>query len=131
MTAYARVTLSDNQIMTTLREVVAERPYFIYSPPEHHDDDTARCYYVHVDENGDNETPGCLVGAVLNRLGVPLDVLAKYEGSGAGSVSRAVANVSDTAALALAVAQDAQDNGAAWSRALEAAEQYAPVAAFI
>jgi hypothetical protein len=121
------IALSDDQIMTTLREVVAERPDYVYAAPEHQvDPGNISRFYVHVDEDGGNERPGCLVSVVLNRLGVPLEDLARREGNGAYTVARSLAGVSTRIASALSEAQDAQDSGATWACALERAESWVP-----
>lgn len=112
-------TVSEARVMATLREVVAERPEYVYERDGQFasgDADGISCLYVHRDG------PGCLVGTVLHRIGVPLDKLATWEGSGAYVVAGMTAYMPDTARNALARAQDAQDAGATWSAALAAAE---------
>jgi hypothetical protein len=112
--------------MSTLREVVADHPEHVYTAPDHMADDYLSCYYVHVDADGGNQRPGCLIGVVLNRLGVPLDVLATREGSGAYVVTSSLVETSSDVANALERAQDKQDNGATWAEALAAAEAGMP-----
>ncbi|MDX2590973.1 hypothetical protein PV343_01365 [Streptomyces sp. WI03-4A] len=124
-----RVTVPASEVIETLREVVAEQPDYTYEAPAHMAGEGAplSCFYVHVGGNDEPDTPGCLVGHVLNRLGVPLDRLAMYEGTGSGGMLASVLEI--TGPLdeiyrvdeALALAQDAQDNGSTWADALEAA----------
>ncbi len=69
-----------------LREVVSERPEYVYSCPEYmvgtsgDDGVNLSCFYVHTDEAGAPVSAGCVVGVVLHRLGVPLEELRKHEG---------------------------------------------------
>jgi hypothetical protein len=114
--------------MDTLRAVVAERPEHVYNAPDHMrtEDNGNECFYVHVDRHGENPEPGCLVGCVLNRLGVPLASLARWEHFGVNAMAGAVVEASVDVVQVLAIAQDAQDNGATWERALAAAEHGAP-----
>lgn len=116
------ITVSDSMAIATLRDVVAERPEYIYEPPSGATAGAtaAMCFYVHHIDSG--PVPGCLVGTVLHRLGVPLDKLAELEGCGAYVVAGMTAYMSNDARCALARAQDAQDDGATWAVALAAAE---------
>jgi hypothetical protein len=122
----ALMSVTTGRVMETLRDVVAEQPEYIYEAPEHmahrHVMEGVACFYVHTDADGGIATSGCVVGAVLNRLGVPLDALADWEGYGAFTVSRKVMSMPMEARYALARAQDAQDFGGTWADALAAAE---------
>jgi hypothetical protein len=121
-----RIKLSETQIMDTLREVVAERPEHVYESPEHMRNGYETCFYVHVDSEGNDPQPGCLVGVVLHRLGVPLEQLAKREGSGACVVVSALVETTSDVANALDVAQSAQDCEKTWAQALASAEAVMP-----
>ena len=97
-----------------LARAVAEKGEdYVYQPPEGRQ---RRCLYVHPD------SPGCIVGHVFHYLGVAPEVLARYEGSHAGLVASRLTGVSpeNPVAIALTVAQDAQDAGEPWGRALQA-----------
>jgi hypothetical protein len=88
MTTAVEIETTDEKALATLREVVAERPEYVYSCPTHmqeYDDDLS-CFYVHTDEDGSMVSAGCVVGVALNRLGMPLEELAKEEGSTAHAV---------------------------------------------
>lgn len=114
--------ITDTQIISTLREVVAERPDYVYKAPAHMEGAiSGACFYVHTD--GGAGKPGCIVGYVLNRLGVPLADLTVWEGTSALEVA-AEFGVSDEAARTLNHAQIVQDGGESWSAALESAERY-------
>lgn len=115
--------LTADKVTETLKAVVAESPDKVYAAPAHmvtvdYDGKPVgmTCFYVHKDESGE-QTCGCLVGVVLNRLGVPLETLATYEGTGADGVGSALGLDEDTRTL-LTIAQSAQDNGATWGDAL-------------
>lgn len=105
------IRFTDEQVMTTLRAVVAERPDYVYE--EIAGDDS--CLYVH------NGAPSCLVGHVLFRLGLPLDVLSENEGGSPGMSVREF-GISHRAADVLDIAQARQDVGESWGDALAAAE---------
>jgi hypothetical protein len=115
------IKVTADQVMQTLREVVAERPDYVYEVPEGYAAETnVSCYYVHGD------VPGCVVGHVLNRLGVPLSDLALVEGRGAYKVVDWFLNITDPDGVVdvehvLSVAQSRQDRGDSWGEALEVA----------
>jgi hypothetical protein len=117
----AVIKVDATKVMDTLRTVVAERPDYVYEAPEELVTDGASCFYVHGD------APGCLVGQVLNRLGVPLTDMERYEGTGAYSLLPHVVELTgdpdaaDDVATALTEAQYQQDQGVTWSKALELA----------
>jgi len=75
-----------------------------------------QCQYVHTDK------PGCIVGNVLHRLGVPLYVLSDYETRPARSVveslsGRGILEFERKALDMLRYAQSYQDNGNSWGDA--------------
>jgi hypothetical protein len=84
------VNVTAEKVLETLREVVAERPDYVYEAPEGYTAGAGvTCFYVHGD------VPGCVVGHVLNRLGVPLSDLALVEGRGAYKVADWFLNITD------------------------------------
>lgn len=109
--------ITDEKIMATLREVVAERPEFIYQKPLASEGNVAVCRYVHGD------VPGCLVGQVLHRLGVSLGTLSVHEGQPAHSLADTLDIGSQAVRWALNAAQTAQDGGSTWGEALACAER--------
>lgn len=115
------VTASD--VVETLRAVVAEQPGYVYEYPGEAPDKQLDCYYVHPADNG-GTVPGCAIAHVLNRRGVPLDVLRGYEGMDARRVAERTLNIFGhpddvhAALLALVTVQCAQDGGMAWGAAL-------------
>jgi hypothetical protein len=60
--------LTYGEVLSAMRKVVDERPDYVYR--DHYD----TCRYVQTDD-GQNLVPGCLVGQVWHRLGVPLDLM--------------------------------------------------------
>jgi hypothetical protein len=113
------ITTTDAQVMAMLKTVVSERPDYVYSAPEYMiTEESASCFYVHADEDGSPVSAGCIVGAVLNRLGVPLEDLQKYEGATALQMVRKVADgVSKETGHVLRNAQFLQDGGSTWGEA--------------
>jgi hypothetical protein len=118
------VKVTAEQVLATLREVVAERPTYVYEAPEGYASETnetsVACFYVH------GNTPGCIVGHVLARLGVPLSDLALVEGRGAYKVADWFLDITDPDGATdvehvLSVVQMHQDRGDSWGSALEAA----------
>lgn len=111
--------------ITLLRQAVKGKETFIYVSPEGKgvDSNEYHCEYAH------GNRPGCLIGAALHLHGVPLGVLAKLpqneiDGAGVAPALEALAGVSiDAPAMkVLANAQDAQDRGKTWGKALQLAE---------
>jgi hypothetical protein len=117
-----RIEVSTEQVRVTLREVVAERPNFVYVAHSM-DNERNMCYYVHPGIDGAPDTCGCLIGHVLNRLGVPMDELKQHEGKDAFRVVRTLLDTSSKARKALTEAQNVQDRGWPWADALRAAEE--------
>ncbi|MFF5433444.1 hypothetical protein ACFY5K_25850 [Streptomyces griseofuscus] len=114
------IETSDAKVKEVLREVVSERPDYIYSGPEymHRDEDGLACFYVHKDEDGSNVAPGCLIGVVLHRLGVPLEELEKHEGKTPVQMLKdVVGGVSRKTATILTQAQFEQDEKYPWGEA--------------
>jgi hypothetical protein len=119
---YSKIT--DEQLMDTLRAVVAEAPDKVYARPEHMlKVGGTTCYYVHTDTDGAPDECGCVVGHVLNRLGVPLDVLTEHEGRSAHKVLHGLGIGSWKGQTALRYAQGRQDAGGTWASALADAER--------
>ncbi|MFD9205936.1 hypothetical protein ACFVZM_06610 [Streptomyces sioyaensis] len=119
----ARITVDEETVLQTLRDVVAERPEYVYEAPEHMRVMTtpASCFYVHTAED-DADTCGCVVGHVLNRLGVPLEEMKRYEGSSAYDMVDELINTSESAILAMDAAQRYQDSGTPWGETLRRVE---------
>lgn len=117
-----KITVSEADVINTLQTVVDERPDYVYARPAHMPDALGLCRYVHTAE-GDPETrtPGCLVGQVLDRLGVPLEELERNEGAGAISVVPKFIDTTSRAVEILADAQNYQDGGDSWSESLSIA----------
>jgi hypothetical protein len=114
------IRVTDEQVLSTLRDVVRERPDNVYKVPEHMTKGRGHhpCYYVHIQEDGDNPEPGCVVGAVLARLGVPLERMADLEGGTARHVvPRVISGISDTTTELLHAVQQKQDQDFAWGMA--------------
>lgn len=98
---------------------------YVYQPPE---DSGGDCLYVH------DGCASCMVGDTLARCGVPVDVMAAYEGQSACSLiktleERRLVTYEAGVILALGVAQRVQDQdggspgslGRTWGEALDAA----------
>ena len=111
---------TDAEIVATLEAVVAENPGYVYEAPYQPLDDVS-CYYVHSYEDGD-AAPGCVVGHVFHRLGVPLETLAAHESASAWDVvTTLIPEVGEDVAKLLDHVQGAQDYGEPWAVALETA----------
>lgn len=115
------------EVLSTLREVVQGKEDYLYQAPDHQRTGGNTCFYVHRDAVTDEKTPGCLVGHVLNRLGVPLSELAKCEGTRASIVIEHLQNEEQNPVNAyirrtLDKAQQIQDNSGTWGEALREAE---------
>lgn len=100
--------------LSVLTEVVAERPSFVYDPP-----DRGRCVYVSGGE------PSCGVGHALVRLGIPVADLAQLDSrdvsAGDLDTTGLVAFSDEATRLLLARFQEHQDSGVPWQEALRRA----------
>jgi hypothetical protein len=110
------VYASDEKIMLTLHNVVAERPNYVYES-----DAEGNCQYVR------DGAPSCVVGHVLHRLGVPVTELSRYDTPYGGVdamrvVGELVPSASWEVREALFKAQSVQDRQETWDAALVAAE---------
>ncbi|MEU5957582.1 hypothetical protein [Streptomyces sp. NPDC047525] len=115
MTAAVEIKLTDETVLATLRDVVAKRPDYVYSPPEHMTDDIGSCFYVHRDEDGSLVSAGCAIGVVLNQLGIPLEQLTQYESRPAYQVlSKFAPDLSKSAKDRLNAMQEYQDESKTW-----------------
>lgn len=123
-----KITVSEADVINTLQEIVDEQPDYVYARPAHMEGNAVTCLYVHTGEEADEvRTPGCLVGQVLSRLGVPLEELEKHEGSSALSVVPRFVDTTNRAVGVLSDAQDYQDGGDSWSESLYSALRGNPV----
>ncbi|WP_145500924.1 hypothetical protein [Streptomyces sp. CFMR 7] len=112
-------TITDEGVLATLKAVAGERPNYVYEAPEYQKDEETQCFYVHTDETGEPVSAGCLVGAVLHRMGVPLSMLALHETKHASAVTRSLGiGLNRNTEIALNGVQDDQDSGATWGEAL-------------
>lgn len=104
--------LTYDRDLELLRALVAEfGEDYVYA----RHDDLVTCLYVHGDQ------PGCGVGHVLRRAGVPLDVLRAADAAKNSSVLNVVefrAYASPEALRLLAEFQNVQDAGDPWGEAL-------------
>ncbi|MFI0211975.1 hypothetical protein ACH4OV_25305 [Streptomyces diastaticus] len=118
-----RIKVTPEQVLDVMREVVAEAgEEFVYEPPT----GLGVCLYVHRPHGGGASVPGCLVGQVLHRLGVPLDELTEHEAQLARTMAPKLVDAGEGADLlvtALDNAQAIQDGGHSWGAALRAAEE--------
>jgi hypothetical protein len=102
-----------------LREVVAERPDFVYKPP---DEEAGGCVYVWEGKLS------CLIAHVLFRAGWTVEQIAALDqvGSAESLAENGFVIGDDAAVQILDVAQAVQDRGVCtWAQALAAAEEKA------
>jgi hypothetical protein len=99
-----------------LREVVSERPNYVYEPPNN----DGRCVYVH------GGACSCIASHVLHRAGATIGELERLDAELGGVPVANVGDyldwVDDDAAAILDSAQAVQDGGHSWADALAAAE---------
>lgn len=127
--------VTPTEALDTLRAVVSGHEDYVYAAPAHQVQPGASCFYVHHNTETGEKSPGCVVGHVLNRLGVSLDTLMGYEGTRADQVIQDLTredlqptprpHVTYLRRL-LDQAQQCQDNGAPWGDALERASKVVP-----
>lgn len=120
MTSAVQVEITDEKALATLREVIAERPEYVYSCPSHMQESEGdpSCYYTHVDETSDLVSAGCAVGVALHRLGFSLQDLSRYEGATAYDILTGLApGLSKRTREIFNDVQMNQDSGAPWGLA--------------
>ncbi|WP_030386508.1 hypothetical protein [Streptomyces sp. NRRL S-241] len=119
MTAATIPTFTEKEALATLKEVVKENPDTVYKAPFHMDPErTGSCFYVHTDLEGNPMSAGCIVGQVLHRLGVPLEVLKGAERlSAAGAFNYLGLDPDSRLAKQLSEVQFQQDQGVTWEGA--------------
>ncbi|MFC8099415.1 hypothetical protein [Streptomyces sp. NPDC057363] len=119
------ITLSDKQVLTSLRSLVEENREKVYKSPG--DSALGICYYVHQDVEG-KKSAGCIVGHLLNRLGIPLEDLEEAETNGAQAAMSivGVTGVSYPVQTLLRNIQRHQDTGKPWGEAFDLARKENP-----
>ncbi len=111
------VTMED--VVRVAEEVVSTQLDYVYTNPNGLaaiQQASTDCFYVHGD------APGCVVGHILHRLGVPLEDLSYYEGLRANSVlldlgDEEVIKMPNRAVSLLQCMQGEQDTGKTWGEA--------------
>jgi hypothetical protein len=115
-------TVTDAELVDALRMVVAENPDNVYTAPDHMASGDS-CFYVHYAPFTGDLTAGCMVGAALERLGVPLEDLSAAETLPADTVLiRYFPQVSGKTCRLFKWAQRRQDEGKTWIDSLRFAE---------
>jgi len=111
------IELTPERALELMREVVAEYGEDHEYDPLQLPNGATACVYVH------EGAPSCLVGHVLHRAGIPLDVMGAHENMGPAHPNFLRATgITEQVALPLAAAQDVEDEGMTWGQALAAAE---------
>ena len=101
-------------------EFGADYIYVKEKRPNHVPENYSGCWYV----SQDGKEPSCLIGRVLYRMGVPLEILGQHEGD-APNGPDLITLLMDSYGFdhntlnVLAFAQGMQDNGATWGKCLE------------
>lgn len=132
------IEITEALVLDLLNEAVAEKGEdHVYENP----DAPGMCTYVHgyqtvAGPEGESETvqvepltPGCIVGNVLHRAGIPLELFQQLEINDDTPADAALRHLADQGFLTytgraqsvLAVAQSHQDKYASWGAAVEAA----------
>jgi hypothetical protein len=125
--------VTDEQFIDALKAVVAENPEHVYTAPEHmmtENTSPSTCFYVHTDpENPDELSPGCVVGAALHRLGVPLEQIRKREFTNARvALDYLLPRLSGVTKDYARDVQAQQDQKKTWAESLAWADKYSSVA---
>lgn len=113
--------ITDEQVIAAIRAVAAENPDKVYALPDHMEPMyEGACNYVHTAPDDEAKlSPGCLIGSALHRLGVPLETLAKVEGSAAGSaIAELLPQITVGTRVYANNVQMWQDDGRTWGQAV-------------
>jgi hypothetical protein len=108
-----------DDVITAVRELAAEKPDFVYTP------DAGACLYVHPNSDG-TISPGCLIGQAFQRVGVPNEVLLRYNDRNIELVANA-GEITDVANIKigwLTRIQWYQDNSKTWAYAVQQADTW-------
>ncbi len=111
---------TDDEVAQAMADTVADKGAdYVY--PEQEKNIMGMCQYLRYTPEGAAVGPSCLVGHVMVLLGVDINDLVFAEGSPAAEAA-SIANlwISEQAAHALKVAQEAQDREEPWGEAMEA-----------
>lgn len=115
------IELTLEETKRLLNEAVEERgAEYVY--PNATKDGDSTCRYVHYQPDGD--TPGCIVGWVLHKAGIPLPELSKSEGENAVAAVRRLGingllRTDPEVSTLLRKVQGWQDHAASWGKAVE------------
>jgi hypothetical protein len=113
-----KVPVTREKLNEVLKKIVEERPEYVYQKPAGFTHSDGVCRYVHL--KGDGYVPGCLIGHLLNRLGVSLEDIIPFEGGPASTIVSRLIDVDSRNIKALDWAQNAQDSGEPWGEAYQA-----------
>lgn len=120
------IEITEKIALRLLEQVISGKEDFVYKADQRAEGNTPVCLYV---EDG---APSCLVGQVLARAGVSVDVLSSIDSANSGqseSIDEAYlgddVKIDDDARFVLSKAQVWQDSGFTWGRALEHARLWA------
>jgi hypothetical protein len=124
------------QFYAAAREVVAEQPEFVYTPPKNPDDNDPNgdfCMYVHADAETGTKSCGCVVGHIAHKLGASYESMSRYEGKPASAMLYGLFGAAFLGSVAHFAdeLQYRQDSGKTWAAALAHAEKYSPTGVVI
>ena len=123
------ITLNLEQTIALAEEIVGENPDYIYERPNVKA--SPACLYVH----GDTESgmrPGCVVGHILAKAGLPLEEIAKFDAGGDTAIHaladngllKNVIDIDERSIAFLRELQSGQDFGETWATALSGAKYF-------
>lgn len=119
-----KISVTYAQVLEVTQRIADENPGKVYRAPEHMRASGPKCYYVHTNEDA-AKTPrsaGCIVGSVLNDLGVPLESLQQCEANPAWLPIGAFLDFPEEDGRRiydfLGYAQVRQDEGTPWGKAV-------------
>lgn len=113
------MSVTGQNVITAVREIVAENPDFIYAPPQ----SGGQCLYVHPDEYGQKTIVGCLLARAFVKCGISVDPLAAFDTDDDGVDAAAVAaelgiNATDDEGRWMVSVQGFQDARYPWNDAV-------------
>lgn len=123
------IEIKYDDALSALNDAIVEKGSdFVYvkEVEVYEDEDSYKvCTYVHPDEEGSLTVPGCLVGNVMARLGVPIEAMAAINNDGFSArvlfsylSSRNIISITEKAASLLVNAQCQQDNEFTWGESV-------------
>lgn len=120
------INLDYKTALKFLQDAIEERGEdFVYLP------EGDACLYVHDNRDGTGSIPGCIVGLALNKAGIDLELLRRFDIDGGTTANQVLSNLETSEELTVLdastytlynIVQRRQDSGHTWGESLKYAK---------